>query len=181
MKIVYPRFAQGKLIVMVILGLLSFCPAAFSQNYTKEVIELWEKDNISFNKDVITLSETVDSTGRRISQISNPVLYVFRKTEIQERGGPALLYCPGGGYAIVSIAEDNGESFAKHFLAMGFDVVAILKYRLPDPRIVDSPEKVPLCDAQKALAILHQKANNWQFDANKIAVMGGSAGGHLAA
>jgi acetyl esterase/lipase len=59
--------------------------------------------------------------------------------------------------------------------------VVILKYRLPDTLIVNSQDKVPLCDAQKALSVMHQKASDWSVDENKIAVMGSSAGGHLAA
>ena len=179
MKNFRSKFSAVKLIFLAILALMAFCPTAFSQNYTKKVIELWENGNIPFNKEVISLSETIDSTGRRISQISRPELYVYIKANATENGS-ALLYCPGGGYRVVSLKND-GESIAKHYLKMNFNVVAVLKYRLPDPRIVNSPEKVPLCDAQKALALLHQNAGNWQIDQNKIAVMGSSAGGHLAA
>lgn len=153
------------------------CFTSYSQEYTKEVIELWKKE-IPFNKEDIQLKETVDSTGRRISQISNPKLYVYRQKNNKPKG-PAIMYCPGGGYAIVSIKND-GENRAKRLLEMGFNVVAILKYRLPDARIVNKQEKIPLMDAQKGLSILHQNAEKWGIDENKIAVMGGSAGGHLA-
>lgn len=152
---------------------------SYSQNYTKEIIKLWDHNNIPFNKENIVLTEIVDSTGRRISQISDPVLYVYRKKEVKSKGA-GMLYCPGGGYAIVSLKED-GEAKAKRYLQMGFNVVAVLKYRLPDPRIVNNQEKVPLCDAQKALALLHQNANKWLIDEKKIAITGSSAGGHLAA
>lgn len=64
---------------------------------------------------------------------------------------------------------------------MGFNVVAVLKYRLPDTRIVNEQEKVPLCDAQKALSILYKNARKWKIDKRKIGVKGASAGGHLAA
>ena len=64
---------------------------------------------------------------------------------------------------------------------MGFTTVAVLKYRLPDNRIINEQEKVPLCDAQKALSILHSNAKKWKIDKKKIGVMGSSAGGHLTA
>lgn len=162
---------------LMIYVVMMLCFTCHSQEYTKEVIELWKKD-IPFNKENIQLKETVDSTGRRISQISDPKLYVYRQKNKGSKG-PAIMYCPGGGYAIVSIKAD-GENRAKLLLKMGFKVVAILKYRLPDPRIVYEQEKVPLIDAQKALSILHKNSEKWGIDVKKIAVMGGSAGGHLA-
>jgi acetyl esterase/lipase len=55
-------------------------------------------------------------------------------------------------------------------------VVAIFKYRLPDSRIANEQEKVPLCIAQKVLALMHQSANQWQIDESKIVVMGSSSG-----
>ncbi len=166
---------------LLLIGIftISLSVTAYSQEYTKEIIDLWDKQNIPYNKENIILNETVDSTGRRVSQISVPKLYVYRRSNTNGNGA-GLLYCPGGGYAIVSIKND-GEEFAKRFLQMGFNVVTVLKYRLPDSRIVNSPEKVPLCDAQKALALMHQNAEKWQLDENKVAIMGGSAGGHLAA
>tara|TARA_R110002096_G_scaffold239805_6_gene431601 strand:- start:6048 stop:6989 length:942 start_codon:yes stop_codon:yes gene_type:complete len=163
-----------------ILVFLFFNVHAFSQDYTAEIIKLWKSDSIPLNKENITLNETLDDVGIRYTQISEPAIYVYRNKNIKENGA-ALLFCPGGGYAKVTIGKNNGESKAKHFLKMGFNVVVVLKYRLPDNRIVNSQEKVPLYDAQKALSIIHQKASNWSVNKNKIAVIGSSAGGHLAA
>lgn len=162
------------LILILVLNINSF-----SQDYTKEVVKLWDKNMIPFNRENISLKEITDSTGRRISQISEPVLYVYRKTN-KNSAGAAVMYCPGGGYSNISMAKD-GEGFATNFLKMGFNVVAVLKYRLPDRRIVNKQEIVPLCDAQKALSLLYQNAKKWQIDRKKIAISGGSAGGHLAA
>ena len=152
----------------------------FSQGFTTEIIKLWEDGNVPFNKENIIFEETLDEAGIRYTKISEPELYVYRNKTIKKNGA-ALLFFPGGGYSQVTIGKKNGEGMAKRFLKMGFNVVAVLKYRLPDARIVISQEKVPLCDAQKALVIIHQKANNWSLNNNKIAVIGGSAGGHLAA
>lgn len=166
--------------ILVILIVFTSCFNAYSQNYTKDIVRLWDKENIPFNKENIKLKETVDSTGGRYTQISDPVLYIYRKKGTISKG-PALLYCPGGGYATVSIGKGHGESYAKLFFKMGFNVVAVLKYRLPDSRIVDNQEKVPLCDAQKALSLLHRNAEKWKIDRSKIGVKGASAGGHLVA
>ena len=164
---------------LLICVFLFICTQVFSQGFTTEIIKLWEDEKTPFNKESISLHEKLDEVGIRYTQISKPVIYVYRNKTLQKSGG-ALLFCPGGGYANVTIGMNNGEAMAKRFLEMGFNVVAVLKYRLPDTLIVNSQEKVPLCDAQKALSIIHQKASIWTVNNNKIAVIGGSAGGHLA-
>lgn len=90
------------------------------------------------------------------------------------------MFIPGGGYS-GAVVKDNGRGHAERFLKYGFDVVAILVYRLPDSRIVEEQHKVPLCDAQKALSLLHQHAAEWNIDPGCIGVAGSSAGGHLTA
>ncbi|TXD53153.1 MULTISPECIES: alpha/beta hydrolase [unclassified Polaribacter] len=159
---------------------LFFSICCFSQNYSKEIIPLYKDGNVPFNKENIVLEEILGEEGMRYSQISKPELYIFKNDSLKKNGA-SLLIIPGGGYARVVVGKNNGEGNAKHFLKMGFNVVAILKYRLPDARIVNSQEKVPLCDAQKALSIMHQNSTNWSVNENKIAVIGSSAGGHLAA
>lgn len=159
---------------------LLFGVVVFSQEYSFERIKLWDKGNIPFNKDTITSLETLDKSGMRHKKISEPELYVYQNKTIKNNGA-ALLFFPGGGYSTVVLGKNHGEEMAQHFLKMGFNVVAVLKYRLPDTLIVNSQEKVPLCDAQKSLSILHKKALNWSVNPNKIAVIGASAGGHLAA
>lgn len=153
---------------------------AFAQSYTTETIKLWEGEKTPFNKENITLNETLDKAGIRYSKISEPLMFVYKNSSIRKNGS-ALLIFPGGGYSQVSIGSNNGEAMAKRFLEMGFNVVCVIKYRLPDARIVNSQDKVPLCDAQKSLSIIHRKTANWSLDRNKIAVIGFSAGGHLAA
>lgn len=147
--------------------------------YTCEEIILWGNDTPPLNKEGVNIAEVVDEEGRRFSKISNPVMYLYRKTGVTEPG-PAVMYIPGGGYSQVSMLR-KGKSTAETFFDMGFSVVAILKYRLPDPEIVNDQEKVPLYDAQKALSLLHTNAVAWNIDRTKIGVKGASAGGHLAA
>ena len=171
------NFKNNNLLICVFILI---CFQVFSQEYTTATMKLWKDGEIPFNKEAITLKESLDDAGIRYSQISEPVLYVYLNKTVK-KNGPALLFCPGGGYSVVTIGKNNGEDKAKRFLKMGFNVVAVLKYRLPDTRIVNLQEKVPLCDAQKALSIIHQNATNWSLDNNKVAVIGSSAGGHLAA
>lgn len=178
MKTILKKISKNFILSLNILIFL--CSGVYAQkNYTKTEIDLWEAGNIPFNKKAIALKEIVDETGRRHSQISKPMLYVYQKTNTNA-AGPALLHIPGGGYAIVSIRKD-GDGTAKRFLKMGFNTVAILKYRLPDNKIVENKENVPLCDAQKAISLFYKNKEAWNVDTDKIAVSGSSAGGHLAA
>lgn len=85
---------------------------------------------------------------------------------------PAVLICPGGGYAYVSPRE--GEPIATHFLSMGFNAF-ILTYS------VNKHHPQPLINAAWAMANIRMRHKEYGIDPNKIAVCGFSAGGHLAA
>ena len=85
---------------------------------------------------------------------------------------PCLLVCPGGGYAMVS--EREGEPIALCFLPQGFNVF-VLRYSV-------APHRFPtqLLEVAAAMQLICQKAEEWNCDTDKIAIMGFSAGGHLA-
>ncbi len=87
---------------------------------------------------------------------------------------PAILIFPGGGYSMCSNRE--GEPIAMHFLSMGYNVF-ICRYSLKD----NSMFPQPLDDADEALKMIIDNADEWLVDKDKIVVCGFSAGGHLAA
>lgn len=92
--------------------------------------------------------------------------------------GRAVLVIPGGGYRFVSIANE-GVEIAEKFAAAGY-VVAVLNYRLPGEGWADRAD-TPLQDAQRAIRLLRRKASELGVQTDQIAIMGFSAGGHLAA
>ena len=86
---------------------------------------------------------------------------------------PMILVCPGGGYEHTSDRE--AEPVAMRLLAMGYHV-GILRYST-------APAKYPtaLLELAKAMKIVHENAEKWHVNTEKIFVQGFSAGAHLAA
>lgn len=85
----------------------------------------------------------------------------------------SVLVFPGGGYACTS--EREAECIAIKFNSAGFNAF-VLYYSVAPNR---HPQ--PILDAARAMCIIRENAENWRVDPNKIAVIGFSAGGHLAA
>ena len=86
----------------------------------------------------------------------------------------AVLICPGGAYQRLSKRE--GEPVALAYLAEGFSAF-VLQYSVG--KGVQWP--LPLEQAREALALIRQNAREWDIDPQRIAAVGFSAGGHLAA
>ncbi|MCE5313586.1 MAG: alpha/beta hydrolase [Armatimonadota bacterium] len=84
---------------------------------------------------------------------------------------PAILICPGGGYAFRSAREAN--PVARRFNELGFHAF-VVHYS-----IAKHPQ--PVMDMSRAVRIVRSRAGEWMVDPSKIAVCGFSAGGHLAA
>lgn len=83
----------------------------------------------------------------------------------------AILICPGGGYT--HLAPHEGEPIARWVNSLGL-AAFVLHYRL-------EKHPAPLEDAQWAIRSLRFQAEELNIDPNRIAIMGFSAGGHLAA
>lgn len=87
---------------------------------------------------------------------------------------PAVLIFPGGGYEFVS--DPEGEPVALAYAAKGFQTF-VLKYSVKDKGVFPAPQR----EAFEAIAVIRRNAAEFMVDPDKIAVVGFSAGGHLAA
>jgi acetyl esterase/lipase len=108
---------------------------------------------------------------RTISQIQQPGFFVYRPVKPT---GLALLIIPGGGYAAEG-GDRGGREIAQYFAARGI-ISFVLRYRLPGEGWKNR-ESVPLQDAQRAMRLIR----SGEYGAQKLAVIGFSAGGHLSA
>lgn len=129
-----------------------------------------------FTQRLLERDETVE--GGRIIKVAIPEIIVYFPDKAVANQ-LALLICPGGGYGRLAI-QHEGHDIAKWYSERGY-VAAVLKYRLPEEELVNTSWEVPLTDAQQGVKKLRENASDWGFDANRVGVLGFSAGGHLAA
>ena len=87
---------------------------------------------------------------------------------------PAMLVIPGGGYAMCSDRE--ADPVATAYLKAGYQAF-VLRYTCT-PK---GKWPLPLEDYEQAMALIEERSDEWHLDKAKIAVVGFSAGGHLAA
>lgn len=90
-----------------------------------------------------------------------------------DRIRPAILILPGGGYTMTSDRE--AEPVALQFLSKGF-AVFVLRYS-----VRASHYPVALIEAAEAMRLIRANASEWHVNQTQVAVLGFSAGGHLAA
>lgn len=110
------------------------------------------------------------------TETSEPTLTLFRPTQ---PNGAAMVICPGGGYSGTA-GDHEGRQIAKALNEAGITAF-VLKYRIPNERYCVDKSLAPLQDAQQAIRLVRQRANEWGVKPNRIGIMGFSAGGHLAA
>jgi acetyl esterase/lipase len=103
-----------------------------------------------------------------------PTLTVFRAPP-DKATGSAVIVCPGGGYSGLAITYE-GYDVAKWLNTLGIDGF-VLKYRLGSHGY---HHPIELGDVQRAIRTVRFNAAEWHIDANRIGVLGFSAGGHLA-
>lgn len=99
----------------------------------------------------------------------------FNLTEMgrQNDKRPCMIVCPGGAYAFCSQRE--AEPIALQFLPQGYNVFTIT-YSV-------NPHRFPtqLREVAALMELIYKNADAWNCDTEKIAIIGFSAGGHLAA
>lgn len=112
-------------------------------------------------------------TGNANNPGDVPTVTVF-PADPAKANGASVVICPGGGYGFLA-TEHEGTEVAAWLNSLGVTGV-MLKYRL-GPRY---RHPVMLHDAQRALRTVRARSKEWGLDPNRVAILGFSAGGHLA-
>ncbi|MBN1299919.1 MAG: alpha/beta hydrolase [Melioribacteraceae bacterium] len=160
--------------VSAVLLLVLFIPNLFAQNSI--IIRIWEgKPSYNFTSENLIREET-DSAGiTRYYDITIPELEFIKPGK---PNGTAVIICPGGGYHRMAYTTE-GYKMGQWFASMGISAF-ILKYRIPSDLFMDQKELVPLADAQQSILHLRENASKYGINADKIGIIGFSAGGHVA-
>jgi acetyl esterase/lipase len=126
------------------------------------------------------VKEVIEKTAAGVplvKNVINPTLTAFYPPK-EKANGTAVIICPGGGYGSLAITYE-GYDVAGWFNQIGVTAF-VLKYRLPNDKIMQNKIVGPLQDIQESIRTIRRNAKEWGIDPNKIGVLGFSAGGHLA-
>ena len=96
-----------------------------------------------------------------------------KSPEITDKRRPAMIIFPGGGYGMTSDRE--AEPIASAYFAAGYNTFTV-RYITGEKAKVNNP----LYDAAAAIAHVRTNAEKYCIDPDRIAIIGFSAGGHLA-
>lgn len=122
---------------------------------------------LELNLDYVAMGlEEPPETARLVVYAASP------SVEYCSMARPAIVLCPGGGYAMTSDRE--AEPIALALVARGIQVF-LLRYAV-------NPARYPVALIQVAatLALARERAEEFNVDPDRIGVAGFSAGGHLA-
>jgi acetyl esterase/lipase len=126
-----------------------------------------------------TLPDNIEQTIYHTPAADNHMIKIYH---LNQKSAPsssaptsAVLHIHGGGYIGVS-AEDGMPSLAEYVVHSGVPMFSV-EYRLAP----ENPFPVPLEDCWTALVWLQSQAKKFNIDPARIAIMGESAGGGLAA
>ncbi len=88
---------------------------------------------------------------------------------------PVAIIIHGGGF-VGGTSKNNSEAYCADFLAPAGYAVFSINYRLapkyPYPAMIE--------DVERAIRFIRHESKRWQADPNRIALVGGSAGGYLS-
>ncbi len=126
--------------------------------------------------EVYNMSQAVPARISSIVNIHNPSIEVH----LVERGintGAVVILAAGGGHRTLNVGGEAAD-FVPFFYNYGVNTV-ILRNRLRSDGYVAEVDAVN--DALQAIRLVRAYAKEWNFDTNKIGIMGFSAGAELSA
>lgn len=135
------------------------CSVAFAQD-APLVVPLWPEGGVPGAKGTD-------------SNLDVPTITLYKPSAVKATGA-VVVVCPGGGYGHLAV-DHEGKQIAAWLNEIGV-AAAVLKYRLAPryrhPAMID--------DASRAIRTVRARSGEWGLDPKRVAIMGFSAGGHLA-
>lgn len=171
-----------KTAIAFLLATLAFTWIAESKPQT---IDLWPGRPPG---EVIEMDSEADTTaqegrlvaGKRVTRLGNvsiPQITIYKPAEGLDTG-TSVIIAPGGGHYILAY-DLEGTEVAEWLNSIGITGI-VLKYRVP--RRNENPRwKAAVQDAQRAVSLVRNKADELRIDPDKIGLMGFSAGAQTAA
>jgi acetyl esterase/lipase len=112
----------------------------------------------------------------RLTNVSSPTITLYSPTG--KNSGATVVVFPGGSYRFLAI-DLEGTEVCDWVTSRGITCV-LVKYRVPDSGPYPK-SSAALQDAQRALGMVRAHAAEWHIDAQRVGVLGFSAGAYLAA
>lgn len=119
-----------------------------------------------------TIEREIKGIDGSVAKLTGYVLDDNTDTEVKQIR-PAVLILPGGGFLRTSNRES--EPIAMKFASEGFHAF-VLRYSL-----VPSTHPTQLLEAALAMNLIRKNAEEWHINPQNVAIIGFSAGGHVAA
>jgi endo-1,4-beta-xylanase len=141
-----------------------------------EAIPLWPK-GAPGSENRKTEAEQID--GSNVSNVHNPSLTPY-VPDAKKSTGTAVIICPGGGHSKLCLGHE-GYALAEWFRERGI-AAFVLKYRLAREKgSTYTVQEHAMADTRRAIRLVRSRAGDWHLKADRIGIMGFSAGGELAA
>ncbi|MBW4538704.1 MAG: alpha/beta hydrolase [Myxacorys chilensis ATA2-1-KO14] len=121
----------------------------------------------------IPTQEIRKTTGIQVASPDGVQLTMNAYRPIEPGKNPTIIMIYGGAWRTGSPSAN--ENFSQYMAARGYTVMAIDYRHAPQYKF-----PTQTTDIKTALEFIRQHANEYDIDINRIAVMGRSAGGHLA-
>lgn len=155
-----------KMLLCFLLAALGISGGILAQSTAKEFdVDLW--------KNGLPNTNGIDKTPFDDNkQNYKPSMRVFLPSK-EKATGRVVIACPGGAYGGLAYGHE-GYEWAPYFNEQGI-ALCVLKYRMPRGN-----RDVPYSDAEEALRLVKENAEEWNVNPADIGIMGSSAGGHLA-
>jgi endo-1,4-beta-xylanase len=124
-------------------------------------------------------AEAEQITGSNVSNVHNPTLTPY-VPDAGKSTGTAVIICPGGGHSKLCLGHE-GYALAEWFRDRGI-AAFVLKYRLAREKgSTYTIQDHAMADTRRAIRLVRSRAGEWHLKADRIGIIGFSAGGELAA